>query len=308
MAKNADIRNQLANKVNSVQTQSEEEPKTIAGYLKKLQPELQKALPKHITPERITRIVLTTIRNNPALQECSPGSLLGAVMQSAQLGLEPGLVGHCYFVPFWNNKEKRREVQFIIGYKGMIDLARRSGHIQSIYAYTVHEADKFVYELGLHPKLIHKPATGQRGEMTHVYAVAHFKEGGYQFEVLTKHDVENVRNRSKSKDNGPWITDYEEMAKKTVVRRIWKYLPISIEIQQQVSQDETVRKDITAEAQSVYDDELVHGSSDVPVINAPEPEQTKEENQEVKPSVQDDADPFNGEPINTKQDEFPFDD
>ncbi|MCY8590957.1 recombination protein RecT [Bacillus haynesii] len=308
MAKNADIRNQLANKVNTVQTQSEEEPKTIAGYLKKLQPELQKALPKHITPERITRIVLTTIRNNPALQECSPGSLLGAVMQSAQLGLEPGLVGHCYFVPFWNNKEKRREVQFIIGYKGMIDLARRSGHIQSIYAYTVHEADKFVYELGLHPKLIHKPATGQRGEMTHVYAVAHFKEGGYQFEVLTKHDVENVRNRSKSKDNGPWITDYEEMAKKTVVRRIWKYLPISIEIQQQVSQDETVRKDITAEAQSVYDDELVHGSSDVPVINAPEPEQTKEENQEVKPSVQDDADPFNGEPINIKQDEFPFDD
>ncbi len=308
MAKNADIRNQLANKVNTVQTQSEEEPKTIAGYLKKLQPELQKALPKHITPERITRIVLTTIRNNPALQECSPGSLLGAVMQSAQLGLEPGLVGHCYFVPFWNNKEKRREVQFIIGYKGMIDLARRSGHIQSIYAYTVHEADKFVYELGLHPKLIHKPATGQRGEMTHVYAVAHFKEGGYQFEVLTKHDVENVRNRSKSKDNGPWITDYEEMAKKTVVRRIWKYLPISIEIQQQVSQDETVRKEITAEAQSVYDDELVHGSSDVPVINAPEPEQTKEENQEVKPSVQDDADPFNGEPINIKQDEFPFDD
>ena len=308
MAKNADIRNQLANKVNTVQTQSEEEPKTIAGYLKKLQPELQKALPKHITPERITRIVLTTIRNNPALQECSPGSLLGAVMQSAQLGLEPGLVGHCYFVPFWNNKEKRREVQFIIGYKGMIDLARRSGHIQSIYAYTVHEADKFVYELGLHPKLIHKPATGQRGEMTHVYAVAHFKEGGYQFEVLTKHDVENVRNRSKSKDNGPWITDYEEMAKKTVVRRIWKYLPISIEIQQQVSQDETVRKDITAEAQSVYDDELVHGSSDVPVINAPEPEQTKEENQEVKPSVQDDADPFNGEPIYIKQDEFPFDD
>ncbi|MED4408312.1 recombination protein RecT [Bacillus licheniformis] len=308
MAKNADIRNQLANKVNTVQTQSEEEPKTIAGYLKKLQPELQKALPKHITPERITRIVLTTIRNNPALQECSPGSLLGAVMQSAQLGLEPGLVEHCYFVPFWNNKEKRREVQFIIGYKGMIDLARRSGHIQSIYAYTVHEADKFVYELGLHPKLIHKPATGQRGEMTHVYAVAHFKEGGYQFEVLTKHDVENVRNRSKSKDNGPWITDYEEMAKKTVVRRIWKYLPISIEIQQQVSQDETVRKEITAEAQSVYDDELVHGSSDVPVINAPEPEQTKEENQEVKPSVQDDADPFNGEPINIKQDEFPFDD
>ncbi|MCY8269643.1 recombination protein RecT [Bacillus sonorensis] len=309
MAKNADVRNQLANKVNAVQTQSEEEPKTIAGYLKKMQPELQKALPKHITPERITRIALTTIRNNPALQECSPGSLLGAVMQSAQLGLEPGLVGHCYFVPFWNNKEKRREVQFIIGYKGMIDLARRSGHIQSIYAHTVHEADDFVYELGLHPKLIHKPVTGQRGEMTHVYAVAHFKDGGYQFEVFSKQDVENVRKRSKSKDNGPWKTDYEEMAKKTVIRRMWKYLPISIEIQQQVAQDETVRKDITAEAQSVYDDDLVIMSGESTVINAPEPEEPhREENQEVKPSVQDDADPFNGEPVDIKQDEFPFDD
>ncbi|MCY8641241.1 recombination protein RecT [Bacillus haynesii] len=307
MAKNADIRNQLANKANAVQKETEK-PRTIADYLEDMKPELQKALPEHITPERITRIALTTIRTNPALQECSPGSLLGAVMQSAQLGLEPGLVGHCYFVPFWNNKEKRREVQFIIGYKGMIDLARRSGHIQSIYAHTVHEADTFDYELGLHPKLVHKPATGQKGEMTHVYAVAHFKDGGYQFEVFSKQDIENVRKRSKSKDNGPWKTDYEEMAKKTVIRRMWKYLPISIEIQKQVTQDETVRKDITAEAQSVYDDELVHGSSDVPVINAPEPEQTKEENQEVKPSVQDDADPFNGEPINTKQDEFPFDD
>jgi len=306
MAKNADIRNQLANKANAVQKETEK-PRTIADYLEDMKPELQKALPEHITPERITRIALTTIRTNPALQECSPGSLLGAVMQSAQLGLEPGLVGHCYFVPFWNNKEKRREVQFIIGYKGMIDLARRSGHIQSIYAHTVHEADTFDYELGLHPKLVHKPATGQKGEMTHVYAVAHFKDGGYQFEVFSKQDIENVRKRSKSKDNGPWKTDYEEMAKKTVIRRMWKYLPISIEIQKQVTQDETVRKDITAEARSVYDDENFLISGDSPVIDDPEPEQTQKDNQE-KTSVQDTADPFDGEPVDIKQDEFPFDD
>ncbi|KRT94819.1 recombination protein RecT [Bacillus glycinifermentans] len=308
MAKNADIRNQLANKANAVQ--KSEKPRTIADYLEDMKPELQKALPEHITPERITRIALTTIRTNPALQECSPASLLGAVMQSAQLGLEPGLIGHCYFVPF-NRKIKGKngapdqwvkDVQFIIGYKGMIDLARRSGHIESIYAHTVHEADEFVYELGLHPKLIHKPATGHRGEMTHVYAVAHFKDGGYQFEVFSKQDVENVRKRSKSKDNGPWQTDYEEMAKKTVIRRMWKYLPISIEIQSQVAQDETVRKDITAEAQSVYDDEFVLPSGTGPVINDPEPEPIQEE----KPSVQD-VDPFDGKPVDMSEDELPFD-
>ncbi|AYK60084.1 MULTISPECIES: recombination protein RecT [Bacillus] len=304
MAKNDDVRNQLANKVNSVQ--KEDKPKTLADYLNDMKPELQKALPEHITPERITRIALTTIRSNPGLQQCSPASLLGAVMQSAQLGLEPGLVGHCYFVPF-NKKIKGqngapdqwvKEVQFIIGYKGMIDLARRSGHIESIYAHAVYEKDEFDYELGLHPKLVHKPSTGHRGEMTHVYAVAHFKDGGYQFDVFSKQDIENVRLRSKSKDNGPWQTDYEEMAKKTVIRRMWKYLPISIEIQRQVAQDETVRKDITAEAQSVYDDNVLDLGGNQFLS---EPQQPNE-----KPSAQD-ADPFDGKPVDISDDDLPFD-
>ncbi|QRG65276.1 recombination protein RecT [Brevibacillus choshinensis] len=249
MATNQDIKNQLSSRANqSAQKQSPEQ--TIAAYLKRMGPEIEKALPSHMNADRMARIALTTMRTTPKLLECNVSSLLGAVMQAAQLGLEPGLIGHCYILPYG------REAQFIIGYKGMIDLARRSGNIESIYAHTVYEADEFDYELGLHPKLHHKPATGRRGEMKYVYAVAHFKDGGYQFEVMDKEEIEKRRSRSKASKNGPWVTDYEEMAKKTVIRHMWKYLPISIEMQQQATQDEVVRKDITSDPVSVYNDAI----------------------------------------------------
>ena len=149
-------------------------------------------------------------------------------MQAVQLGLEPGLLGHCYILPY------KREATFI-GYKGMIDLARRSGHIQSIYAHAVHENDEFEYELGLHPKLEHKPSHGDRGAFIGAYAVAHFKDGGYQMEFMPKSEIEKRRKRSASANSSysPWSSDYEEMAKKTVVRYMFKYLPISIEVQTQ---------------------------------------------------------------------------
>lgn len=135
----------------------------------------------------------------------------------------------------------------IIGYKDMIDLARRSGQIVNIYDHAVYFNDEFDYELGLEPKLRHKPCmSGDRGEFIGAYAVAHFKDGGYQFEFMPKEEIEKRRKCSKAANNGPWVTDYEEMAKKTVIRHMWKYLPISIEIQQVVVQDETVKKDITA--------------------------------------------------------------
>ena len=174
-------------------------------------------------------------------------------MQAAQLGLEPGLLGHCYLLPFKNNKKGITEVQFIIGYKGMIDLARRSGQIQNIYAHAVYEKDEFEYELGLEPKLVHKPSMeADRGAFVGAYAVAHFKDGGYQFEFMPKAEIEKRKGRSKTANSSysPWATDYEEMAKKTVIRHMWKYLPISVEIQQQVAYDEgTARsiKDITPE-------------------------------------------------------------
>ncbi|TCS80356.1 recombination protein RecT [Tepidibacillus fermentans] len=252
MATNEKVKTQLANRANG-QAPTPTPEQTIAAYMKKMAPRFAEVLPKHMDIDRMTRIALTTIRTNPKLLEASVPSLLGAIMQAAQLGLEPGLVGHCYLVPFKNGKTGQTEVQFIIGYKGMIDLARRSGNIESIYAHAVYENDTFEYEYGLHPKLVHKPAMTDRGEFIGAYAVAHFKDGGYQFEFMPKEEIEKRRNRSKTANGGPWVTDYEEMAKKTVVRHMWKYLPISIEIQQAAAQDEVIRKDVTSEPEFVDD-------------------------------------------------------
>lgn len=271
MATNKDVKNQLANKASRSNNAPASPANTIAAYLKKMGPEIEKALPSHMNPDRMARIALTTIRSNPKLLEASVPSLLGAVMQAAQLGLEPGLVGHCYLIPFKNGKTGQTDVQFIIGYKGMIDLARRSGQIENIYSHAVFEQDEFEYELGLHPKLVHKPATGERGKMTHVYAVAHFKDGGYQFEVMDMQEIEKRRGRSKSKNNGPWVTDFEEMAKKTVIRHMWKYLPISIEVQQQAVQDEVVRKDITAEPEYIdMEEPVIETPKEEPIAESPD--------------------------------------
>lgn len=200
------------------------------------------ALPKAMTPERLVRIVTTECRKTPALLNCNTESFLGAVLQCAQLGLEPGgALGHCYLLPFGNGKAKdgRPNAQLIIGYRGMIDLARRSGQIVSICAYTVHEKDHFVWRLGLDPDIEHVPSPeADRGPMTYVYAVAKLKGGGVQFEVMSRAEVEKVRKQSKAGSSGPWVTHFDEMAKKTVIRRLFKYLPVSIEAARAVEVDE----------------------------------------------------------------------
>ncbi|TDM38050.1 recombination protein RecT [Macrococcoides canis] len=242
------------------QVANQQKPQTIEDYMKKMAPAMSQALPKHMDIDRLTRLAMTTIRTTPALKDADVGSLLGAVMQAAQLGLEPGLMGHCYLLPFNNKNKGIKEVQFIIGYKGMIDLARRSGHIKSIYAHAVYSNDEFDYELGLESKLVHKPTMEpDKGEFIGAYAVAHFKDGGYQFEFMSKADIEKRKGRSKAANSkfSPWTSDYEEMAKKTVVRHMWKYLPISVEVQQQVAYDEGTGKDISKIKDVTPDDTLL---------------------------------------------------
>lgn len=182
-------------------------------------------LPKHMTPDRVVKVALTTFNRTPALADCSMPSIFMAIMQAAELGLEPGgALGHAYLVPYKN------QCQFILGYRGMIELARRSGEIESIEAHIVHENDEFEIEYGLNEKLVHRPClSGDAGPLIFVYAIARLKGGGRQFEMMTKAQVDAVRNRSKAGHNGPWVTDYEEMARKTVVRRLFKYLPVSCE-------------------------------------------------------------------------------
>ena len=209
---------------------------------KPFQSQMALALPKSMTSERLTRIVMTECRKTPALLNCNPESFYGAVLQCAQLGLEPGsALGHCYLLPFGNGKAKdgRPNCQLIIGYRGMIDLARRSGQIVSINAYCVHEADEFEYELGLHPDIHHRPSPlAESGPVTYVYAVAVLKGGGVQFEVMSRAEIEAVRAQSKAGKSGPWVTHWEEMARKTVIRKLFKYLPVSIEAVRAVEVDE----------------------------------------------------------------------
>lgn len=208
----------------------------VQNLLQKLQPQLLKALPKHLSPDRMTRIALTELRKIPKLATCDPMSFCGAIMMCAQLGLEPGgALGHIYLIPFDNRKKNTTEVQVIMGYRGMIELARRSGQIVSLGAHEVYENDTFEFEYGLTEKLRHVPSLTDRGKLVAVYAVAHFVGGGHQIEVMSKPDVDKIRARSKTAGSGPWVTDYEEMAKKTVLRKLFKYLPVSIEKLQQAS-------------------------------------------------------------------------
>ena len=152
-------------------------------------------------------------------------------MQSAQLGLEPGsALGQAYLVPYGN------QCQLILGYRGMIDLARRSGQVLSLNAYAVRDGDDFSYQLGLRPDIHHVPspeAGRDTKPITFVYAVATLRGGGYQFEVMSRAEVEKVRSTSASykckKEKSIWGTHFEDMAKKTVIRRLFKYLPVSIE-------------------------------------------------------------------------------
>lgn len=185
---------------------------------KKFQAQMALALPKSMTADRLTRIVMTECRKAPALLKCAPESFYGAVLQCAALGLEPGsALGHCYLLPFGNGKDKsgRPNAQLIIGYRGMIDLARRSGQIVSLSAYCVHEQDTFNYKLGLDPDIEHIPASvADRGKVTHVYAVAKLKGGGVQFEVMSRAEIEAVRKTSKAGTSGPWSSHWDEMAKK----------------------------------------------------------------------------------------------
>lgn len=215
---------------------------TLATLLQKQRSAIEAALPRHMTADRMLRIVLTEIRKNPTLSECDPTSFLGAVVQSAQLGLEPGsALGHAYLVPFNNRQTGRKEVQLIVGYRGFLDLARRSGQIISFSAHAVHDGDEFEFTLGLSETLRHIPnrdSVSKERRMTAVYAIAKLKDGGHQLEVMSRDEIEGIRRRSKSKDSGPWTTDFEEMAKKTVIRRLFKYLPVSIEIQRAVGLDE----------------------------------------------------------------------
>lgn len=208
------------------------EADSVRALLERMKGQFELALPKHLTADRLLRVALTAVQNTPKLLECDRVSLLSAVMTCAQLGLEPdGVMGQAYLVPF------KGKVVFIAGYKGLITLARNSGEISSIQAHEVCERDHFDFAYGLSERLDHRPATGARGEVTHFYSYAHFKDGGHIFEVLTRADVEKIRDGSEGYKafkagyvkTTPWVDHFVQMGRKTAIRRLANYLPRSVQ-------------------------------------------------------------------------------
>lgn len=217
------------------------ESQSLQQMLKTMGPQLAKALPRHVTPDRMSRMVMTALKATPKLQKCTPVSFFGSVLQAAQLGLEPNTpLGQCYLLPFENRKRGIVECSLIIGYKGMVDLARRAG--ASVIGEAVHDGDEFVWQLGTRPLIQHKPLAKIGAPLTHVYAVARVKDVEPAFKVLTVAQVEQHRARSRSKDSGPWVTDYEPMAIKTAVRVLAPWMPQSPELARAVALDEATER------------------------------------------------------------------
>ena len=237
----------IQNAATKPSTRTEAGRATMQAYIKRMEGEIKKALPSVLTPERFTRIVLSALSTNPKLQETTPESFLGAMMKAAQLGMEPNTpLGQAYLLPYYNSKKRCLECQFQLGYKGLIDLAYRSGEVSTIQAHVVYEHDKFSYAYGLEPQLEHVPAMGDRGSPTHVYAVFRTKDGGYSFGVMSIDDVRRHAQRySKSFENGPWQTNFEEMAKKTVLKRVLKYAPLKSDFVRGVSQDGAIHTELS---------------------------------------------------------------
>jgi len=202
---------------------------------------LRQVLPRHITPERLVKVALLARSRNPLLLQCTSESLLKAVLQCAEMGLEPsGSVGGAHLVPFRNSKTGHYEATLIPDYRGLIDLARRSGQIRSIEAHIIYEHDKYRVRYGTEPVLEHEPTlTGDPGAMVAAYAVAKLADGATQVEVMTRGAIEAVRARSRAASSGPWVTDFEAMAKKTALRQLCKYLPRSRELAEALDLDDS---------------------------------------------------------------------
>src|SRR6185312_11420575 len=218
---------------------------TIQDYLETRRNLIASVAPKHLTPDRLIKVALVARSRDPKLLQCDPESLLKAIVTAAELGLEPsGLRGQGYLIPRKNKHTGKLEATFLPGYRGLVDLATRGGRVKFVEARLVRARDKFHVQLGTDPKIVHEMFLGDDpGELTHVYSVATMDDGSKHFDQpMTRSEVERVRDRNGSPDTGPWVSDFDEMAKKTGVRRHMKMLPISPEAQKAVEYEESMER------------------------------------------------------------------
>jgi recombination protein RecT len=234
--------------------------KSHAGQLRALleqsKREIEIALPRSImAPERMLRIAMTEARKNPELLECDKFSFLGSVIQAAQLGLEPGsTLGQCYLIPFNNHKKGIKEVQFMMGYQGMLTLISRTSNAPIIMPRAVFEGDEFIYSYGLNPELKHVPLQrpDPKEKLLYIYVVATFADGRKEFDVMTRPEIDHIRSRSKAKSFSPWGSDFDAMAKKTGIRRLCKYLPKSSELQRALALDDLADRDESQRHEEIF--------------------------------------------------------
>lgn len=197
--------------------------------------QVKKALPKHLTPERFIRVAVTAMNRTPKLRDCDQGSFFNALLSLSQLGLEPD-GRNAHLIPFENRKRGIVECQLIIDYKGLVELVMRSGLVSYVHADSVCENDVFEYDRGQlkeHKVDFRKP----RGAAYAFYAICRFKDGSEKCDVMTLDDVKAIQARSRAGQSGPWVSDFTEMAKKTVFRRLSKWLPLSSEFRDALDKD-----------------------------------------------------------------------
>jgi recombination protein RecT len=209
----------------------------IRTMLERSRDQIKKALPAHLTADRLLRVAMTSIQKTPKLLDCTQQSLLACIMTCAQLGLEPDqFLGQAYLVPFKDTKKGVTICTLIPGYRGYIALARRSGEVQTVISHVVYERDTLELEYGVEDKLRHKPTMeGEPGNPIGAYCIFKYKDGSYSFDFMSVAEIEKIRARSKSANDGPWATDWGEMAKKTVIKRHSKLAPLSVEFAKAVA-------------------------------------------------------------------------
>ena len=223
----------------------------LQDLIEKSAKEFKRALPEGMRPERLVRIALTCIRQNPALANCTPESFVGALLVSAQLGLEP-MAGRAYILPFFNNKTGKQEAQFLVGYKGLADLFYRHNKAINLSWGIVHKNDEFSFEYGSHSDLRHRFQLGaERGEVVAYYVMAELQGGAKPFMVMSREDcLAHGRKHSKTFDqktktfyaSSPWFKEEDAMCLKTVLIQLAKLLPLSVDLARAISADETSRE------------------------------------------------------------------
>lgn len=256
----------LAEKSNELVAETQGKPKsrskkatTIKDLVVAYKKEIAKGLPEGMDANRFERMMQSALSANERLsKDCTPMSVLAAMMNAAQLGLEPNTpLGQCYLIPGFNKKENQWECQFQIGYKGMLELAYRTGDYKIIDAHPVYENDEFDFSYGLDAKLYHKPALNDKGRLIAFYAMYQLTNDGYRFVVMSKEDMDDFgrqNSRSFTKENSPWQNNYIEMALKTVLKRLLKYAPLSADFARAISSDGSIKHDIQDDMSLVKDD------------------------------------------------------